>query len=230
MTADRDAGAAARARSEEAVVKIVVLGANGRTGRLIVAQALDAGHEVTALVRDPAKAPAPHPRLRVEVGAVTSDQAAVTAAVTGQDAVLTAFGSPTTWNGLVSPTLTVRAAPLITRAMEETGVRRLVLLSAHGVGETLPEVATLLRPVYWTLGPMFADKQAGERIVRDSGLDWTLVYPAMLVGGRRTGRYRVGERVPMKGIARISRADVAEFMLRESAECAYLHKIVELAN
>jgi putative NADH-flavin reductase len=161
---------------------------------------------------------------------VTSDQGAVSAAVAGQEAVLTAFGSPTTWHGLVSPTLTRRSAPLITRAMRETGVRRLVFLSAHGVGDTVKEVPALYRPVYWMLGPMFADKPAGERIVRDSGLDWTLVYPAMLVGGRRTGGYRVGERVPLKGVARISRADVAEFMLRESVECAYLHKIVELAN
>lgn len=223
MTADRDAG-------REAVVKIVVFGANGRTGRLIVAQALDAGHEVTAMVRDAAHAPAPHTRLRVTTGEVTRDQAAVSAAVAGQDAVLTAFGSPSTWHGLVTPTLTVQAAPLITRAMRETGVRRLVMLSAHGVGETGKEVAPLLRPVYWALGPMFADKLAGERIVRDSGQDWTLVYPAMLVNGRRTGDYRVGERLRMTGIARISRADVADFMLRESVECAYLHKIVELAN
>jgi uncharacterized protein YbjT (DUF2867 family) len=77
---------------------------------------------------------------------------------------------------------------------------------------------------------MFADKEAGERILRASGLDWTLVYPAMLVNGRFTGDYRVGERLSLGVLPRISRADVADFMLRETAERAYLHATVQLAN
>lgn len=211
-------------------MRLVVFGANGRTGRQIVAQALADGHEVTAFVRSPAKAPAPHERLRVEVGEVTADQDAVGAAVRGQDAVLTAFGSPTTWHGLVAPTLTVDAVPVIVRAMREAGVRRIVHLSAHGVGFTRAESPAAYRAVYRALGRMFADKEAGERVLRDSGLEWTLVYPVMLVNGPRTGAYRVGERLPLRGVPRISRADVAHFMLREAAHPAHAHTIVELAG
>jgi putative NADH-flavin reductase len=211
-------------------MRIVVFGANGRTGRQIVAQALAAGHEVTAFVRDPAKAPGPHPRLRVAVGEVTCDQEAVAAAVTGQDAVLSALGSPSTWSGLLHPTLTVEAAPVIVRAMRGAGVRRLVFLSAHGVGETRDEGPASFRLMYRFLGPVFGDKAAGERVLRDDALDWTLVYPVMLVGARRTGTYRAGEKLPLSGLLRISRGDVADFMLRETEERAYVRKVVELAR
>lgn len=211
-------------------MKLLVFGANGRTGRQLVAQGLDAGHEITAFVRPRATAPDPHPRLRVAVGEVTADHDAVRAAVEGQDAVLTAFGSPTTWHGVVSPDLTVKAMPLIVRAMREARVRRIVHLSAHGVGDTAGQAPPVYWAVYKALGRMFADKAAGEEILRASDLDWTLVYPAMLVGGPLTGRYRVGEHLSLRGVPRISRADVAHFMLVETTSSTYLHSTVQLAK
>lgn len=211
-------------------MRIVVFGANGRTGRQLVAQALAVGHEVTAFVRDPAKAPDAHPRLRVAVGEVTYDQEAVDAAVTGQDAVLSALGSPSTWGGLVHPTLTVEAAPVIVRAMRAAGVRRLVFLSAHGVGHTRGEGPATFRLMYRFLGPVFADKAAGERVLRDDALDWTLVYPVMLVGSRRTGACRAAERLRLSGLLRVSRGDVAAFMLAETVRRDYVHRVVELAR
>lgn len=216
--------------AREADVKLLVFGANGRTGRQLLAQGLDAGHEMTAFIRPRATAPDPYPRLRVATGEVTADQDAVRAAVEGQDAVLTAFGSPTTWHGLLSPALTVTAMPLIVQAMRDTGVSRIVHLSAHGVGDTADQAPAVYWAVYKALGPMFADKAAGEEILRTSGLDWTLVYPVMLVGGPLTGRYRTGERLPLRGIPRISRADVAHFMLHETTRPAHLHTTVQLAN
>lgn len=211
-------------------MRIVVFGANGRTGRQLVAQALAVGHEVTAFVRDPAKAPDAHPRLRVAVGEVTYDQEAVDAAVAGQDAVLSALGSPSTWSGLVHPTLTVEAAPVIVRAMRAAGVRRLVFLSAHGVGHTRDEGPAPFRLMYRFLGPVFADKAAGERVLRDEALDWTLVYPVMLVGARRTGACRAAERLRLSGLLRVSRGDVAAFMLAETVRRDYVHRVVELAR
>jgi putative NADH-flavin reductase len=211
-------------------MRLLVFGANGRTGRQLVAQGLDAGHEITAFIRPRATAPAAHPRLRVRTGEVTADEDAVRAAVEGQDAVLTAFGSPTTWHGVVSPDLTVKAMPLIVRAMEASGVSRIVHLSAHGVGETAGQAPFAYWAVYKALRRMFADKAAGEESLRASGLDWTLVYPAMLVGGPLTGRYRVGERLELRGLPRISRADVAHFMLAETTGRTYLHSTVQLAK
>ncbi|WP_093717369.1 NAD(P)-dependent oxidoreductase [Actinacidiphila alni] len=214
----------------EAAMKLLVFGANGRTGQQLVAQGLAAGHEITAFVRPRATAPPPHPRLRVARGEVTADQDAVRAAVEGQDAVLTAFGSPTTWHGVVSPDLTVRAMPLIVRAMREAGVERIVHLSAHGVGDTADQAPVVYWAVYKALGRMFADKAAGEKILRATDLDWTLVYPVMLVGGPLTGRYRVGARLSLHGVPRISRADVAHFMLAETTGRAHPHATVQLAR
>jgi putative NADH-flavin reductase len=212
-------------------VRIVVFGANGLTGRQIVAQALEAGHEVTAFVRSPGKAPAPHPRLTVAIGEVTRDQDAVTTAVGGQDAVLSALGGDRTVKGLIMATVIRRATPVIVRAMRDTGVDRVVFLSAFGVGETADRVPLLFKVLYKVLlGPAFADKVAGERVLRSSGLDWTLVYPAMLTKGPRTHSYRVGEHLELSGLAKVSRADVAEFMLEETAERAYLRRIVTVAD
>ena len=80
------------------------------------------------------------------------------------------------------------------------------------------------------LGPVYADKAAGERVLRDSDTDWTLVYPAMLTNGPHTGRYTVGEHLRLTGMPRVARADVAEFMLREAEERRYVRRLVEIAG
>ncbi|HEY5835327.1 NAD(P)-dependent oxidoreductase [Streptomyces sp.] len=221
-------------------MRILVLGANGATGRLIVAQALDAGHEVTAFVRAAAKAPAPRPGLRVVIGEVTSGQSGqsgqsghntVTAAVTGQDAVISALGSERSLKGLLAPTVIREATALVVRAMEQAGVGRLVFLSAFGVGDTARRAPAPLRLMYGVfLGRVFADKSAGERVLRASRLEWTLVYPVMLTNGPRTRGYRHGENLQPTGLAKVSRADVADFMLRETAEREYVRKTVVVAG
>ena len=81
----------------------------------------------------------------------------------------------------------------------------------------------LLRDVY-------ADKSAGEEELHRSGLDWTLVYPVTLTNGPRTGRYRVGERLPLRGVPRIARADVAEFLLSQIGETNYLRRGVLVSD
>ncbi|WP_327286946.1 NAD(P)-dependent oxidoreductase [Streptomyces sp. NBC_01198] len=211
-------------------MRIVVFGSTGATGRQVVAQALAAGHEVTAFLREPAKAPPARDGLRVAVGQVTSDQAAVTAAVSGADAVVSTLGTERTWQGLSSPTVMARATPLIVRAMEETGVGRLVWLSGLGVGDTLAQVPALPRLSYRALRRVYADKAAGEQTLRRSTLDWTLVYPVMLTNRARTGRYRHGEYLELSGLPTVSRADVADFILGRVASGDYLRKIAVIAG
>jgi putative NADH-flavin reductase len=212
-------------------VRIVVFGSTGATGRQLVARALAAGHEVTAFVRDPAKAPPARDGLTVAVGQVASDQDAVTAAVTGADAVACTLGTERTWRGLRAPTLMADAAPRIVRAMREAEVDRLVWLSGLGVGDTLAEVPPLPRLAYrLLLGRVYADKAAGERVLRRSGLAWTLVYPVMLTNGARTGRYRHGERLELHGMPTVSRADVADFMLGRLTSGDYLRRIAVVAD
>jgi putative NADH-flavin reductase len=211
-------------------VRIVVFGSTGATGRQVVAQALASGHEVTAFLRDPAKAPPARDGLRVVVGQVTSEQAAVTAAVAGADAVVSALGVERSWQGLRSPTVMASAAPLIIRAMREAAVDRLVWLSGLGVGDTLAQVPALPRLSYRALRRVYADKAAAEQLLRRSPLEWTLVYPVMLTNGARTGRYQHGERLELRGVPRVSRADVADFMLGRLTAGDYLRKTAVVAD
>lgn len=212
-------------------MRITVFGSTGATGRQVVAQALAAGHEVTAFTRDPAKAPPARDGLRVAVGQVTSDQDAVTAAVTGSDAVVSTLGTERSWRGLRSPEVMVQAAPRIVRGMEEAGVGRLVWLSGLGVGDTLAQVPPLPRLNYRALlGRVYADKAAGEQVLRRSSLDWTLVYPVMFTNRARTGRYRHGERLELRGVPTVSRADVADFIIGRLTAGDYLHKIAVVSG
>jgi putative NADH-flavin reductase len=100
-------------------------------------------------------------------------------------------------------------------AMERAGVRRLLVMSALGVGDTRPLAPALPRLVYaLLLRSIFADKAAGEAIVTASGLDWTIVHPPLLTNGPVTGRYVAAQAPKLSGLPKISRADVAHFMVR----------------
>jgi putative NADH-flavin reductase len=202
--------------------KVLVLGATGGTGREVVSQGLQQGHEVTAFARRPERVTTRNERLRVVVGDVTSDSEALGDAVRRQDVVISALG---TGKSFKSGGLIARSVPRILEAMRRHGVRRLIFTSAFGVGSTWRDVPivprifarVLLRDVY-------ADKAAGEEILQGSELDWTLVYPAGLSNGPRTGRYRVGERLKLTGFPTISRADLADFLLRQVEDRTYVRK------
>jgi putative NADH-flavin reductase len=196
-----------------------------------VQQALDAGHDVTAFVRDPARMQLDDPRLRVAAGRVTVGQAAVTAAVDGHDAVISALGSSRTLRGMRSPMIMSQATPVIIQAMTETGVDRLVFLSSLGVGDSYAQAPPVLKLIYKLfMGPVYADKAAGERLLRDSSLNWTLVYPVLLTSGPHTGRYRSGESLELTGMPRISRADVADFMVSQLSSPAYKRAVAVVSS
>jgi putative NADH-flavin reductase len=212
-------------------MKIIVFGATGKTGRQVVQQALDAGHDVTAFVRDPARLQLDDPRLRVAAGQVTVGQAAVTAAVDGHDAVISALGSSQTLRGMRSPMIMSQATPVIIQAMTETGVDRLVFLSSLGVGDSYAQAPPVLKLIYKLfMGPVYADKAAGERLLRDSSLNWTLVYPVLLTNGPHTGSYRSGESLELTGMPRISRADVADFMVSQLSSSAYKRALAVVSS
>jgi putative NADH-flavin reductase len=209
-------------------VNVLVLGPTGGTGREIVKQALERSHVVTAFVRDPGKLAIGHPRLRVVKGSVPEDVAALEGAVSNQDAVISALGRG---NGLNPGGLMARSVPAIVGVMEKRGVRRIIFVSAFGVGETIRDAPFLPRLMHRTmLAGLFADKLAGEQILRRSGLDWTIVYPTILTNGPRTSRYRHGERLELRGLPRISRADVAEFVLKQLGEERLVKKGVVVSD
>jgi putative NADH-flavin reductase len=201
-------------------MKLLVFGSTGGTGRELVRQALSQGHEVTAFARDTTKLELDHDRVTVVPGDVT-DAAAVRGAVPGHDAVLCALGAP----ALVRTTVRTDGTRNIVAAMEDAGVRRLVCQSSLGVGDSLavpmPRYVRLVFPL--VLRRAFADHEGQEHLIRQSRLDWTIVRPTKMVDGERTGAYRHGltdttEKVKVK----VSRADVADFMLRQLTDDSYL--------
>ncbi len=208
--------------------RILVLGATGGTGRLVVEQAMAAGCEVTVLVRAPEMLSPAARAARVITGDILADASTLESAVSNQDAVISALGVGRSFrpDGLIG-----RAAPAVVAAMQKHGVKRLVFTSAFGVGATLRDtpfvprvfIATLLRNVY-------ADKAAGEVAIMNSTLDWTIVYPTGLKDGPKTGRYQSGERLRLSGLPRIARADVAEFLLRQVDDRQFVGKRVLVAQ
>lgn len=208
--------------------KVLVLGATGPTGQQVVAQALEQGHQVTAFVRDPKRMPITHDRLRLITGDVTDEGPELRAAVGGQDSVISALGVGMTFR---SHDLIARSMPRIVAAMESQGVSRLIFTSAFGVGSTWIDVPPLLRIMMrLLLRDVYADKAAGEEVLRRSQLDWTLVYPVALTHGPRTGRYRVGERLSLHGVPTVSRADLAAFLLAEIEDPTYIRKGVLISS
>jgi putative NADH-flavin reductase len=202
--------------------RILVLGATGGTGREVVGQALALGYGVTAVARHPERMRLEHERLRFVAGDVTQPGGALTDAVRGQDAVISALGQGLR---LRSEDLISRATPRVLEAMEREGIRRLIVTSAYGVGATWRDVPPLPRMLVRVfLHDLYADKERAEQVLRQSALDWTLVYPTMLTSGPRAGRYRVGERLVLRGLPRISRADVAAFLLAQVEDRSYIRK------
>ena len=205
-------------------MKLLVLGASGPTGRHLVSQALDQGHEVTAFVRRPEAVDLRHERLRVAAGDTTRDAEKIEAAVRGQDAVLSALGVSRSFlpNGLMAASV-----HNIVGAMKREGVQRFVLMSALGVGESRNDAPMVPRLMYATfLSAIFADKEAAEAELRASTLDWTIVYPVLLTNGPLTARYRYAERLELFGMPTISRADTAHFMLGEAVKPRFSRRTV----
>ncbi len=206
-------------------MRLLVIGATGGTGLQILMQALERRHDVTAFVRTPAKLGVTHARLRIAQGDVM-DAESLDRAMPGHDAVLCALGHKK-WM-LPSHTLSSGTRNIV-RAMETCGVRRLVVETALGVGDSAGRLGLyytlftipFVLPFYWY------DKGRQERVVRESDLDWVIVRPGQLTNGRKRGTYRCGPRVgSYLWSVRISRADTADFMLNQLGDTPYLRTAV----
>jgi putative NADH-flavin reductase len=201
--------------------RVLIVGATGGTGRQLVTQALERGHEVTALVRDPSRLQIAHPRLMVIQGDVLNE-ASVDTAMRGQEAVLSALGHKRYFH----PTrILSEGTRNILRSMQAHGVRRFVCETALGIGDTAGRMG-----LYYTLFVIpvilpfyFWDKARQERIIAGSNLEWVIVRPAMLTNGDKRGRFRHGRRIGSFLLTvRISRADVADFMLNQLTSDTHL--------
>lgn len=209
-------------------MKLVVFGASGGTGQEIIGQALDQGLEVTAVVRDAMKLTIKNGKLQIIEADVLKDQSAIAGAIAGRDAIICALGVA---NSLKSAGLIAGSLAGIVPTAENHDVRRLILISAFGVGDSFRNAPLAPRLMYrLLLGDIYRDKKAGEDIVKASGLDWTIIHPVMLTTGPRTGTYRSGERLDLRGIPKVARADVAHFALSQLADKTFLRKTAVISR
>ena len=209
-------------------MNLLIVGATGGTGQQLVSQALERGHRVTALVRKEPSAE-PRPGLITVLGNVL-DPSSLDHAVQGRDAVLSALGHKQWFR----PTrILSEGTQNLIGAMRRHGVRRFVCETALGISDAWWQmglyytlfVRPLILPLY------FWDKNRQEAVIHASDLDWTIVRPGMLTNGPKRGHYRHGPRVGhWLWTVRISRADVAAFMLDQLTDARYVRASVGLAN
>jgi putative NADH-flavin reductase len=206
-------------------MKVLVIGAAGKTGRAVVEQAVAAGHQVTAFVHNANEYKVSD--VRVIEGDATNT-VAMDAAVLGQDAVLDTIGSKTPYK---TTTLESSAANTIIASMQRNGVRRLVVTSMLGEGDSIANVPIYERLLLPTLlrGDN-KDKAAMESAVEASGLDWVILRPAFLTDRPAKGSVRVFDAETGEKAHKITRADVASFMLAQVSNNEYLHQAVTIAN
>jgi putative NADH-flavin reductase len=214
---------------------IVIFGATGVTGRYLVEQALGQGYDVTAFARNPAVVTTQHVRLSIVRGDVF-DPATVQEAVANQDAVLCTIGGHDRLRVALSghprePGLCTIGTRNILDAMKTCGVSRLICLSAWGIGDSKGRVPVIFRNVIFPLlmKEEYEDKEAQEQLIQQSNLDWTIVRPSRLTNGPHTGSYRMKSSLEFSLQSSISRADVADGMLRQLTDSTFRQKCLEMS-
>jgi uncharacterized protein YbjT (DUF2867 family) len=210
-------------------MNILIIGASQGTGALAAGAALKKGHRVTAFARDPLRLTLEHPQLQKVCGDF-QQPTSVEAAVAGQDAVIVTAAATRRRALKDDPRYSSRGTARVIQAMKRGGVRRLVALSAFGVGET----RRLLNPVMRALEAdflmvPFEDHERQEELVRESGLDWVIARPTRFTNGPARARYLKKTAVePVPGS--ISRADVASFLVEACEARAWVGHAVQLGG
>jgi uncharacterized protein YbjT (DUF2867 family) len=221
-------------------MKLTIFAATGGIGRQLLEQATAAGHDVTAVVRNPGRLSRPVRTVTADMAA--PDPAALEAAVAGADAVLSGLGPRSNADAGIAS----QGTRAIVAAMQAAGVRRIVAVSAAPVGT----VATPGRPrpprhdpgdgffmrhllshvASATLGQVFADLAQMEDVLAGSGLDWTVVRPPRLTGKPLTGSYRTAYGQNLRGGLSVPRADVAHYMLRVLGQPDTIKQVIGIAS
>ncbi|MBI1805570.1 MAG: SDR family oxidoreductase [Ignavibacteria bacterium] len=209
-------------------MNILIFGASGATGNELVRQSLREGHTVTAFVRHPAKLSIRHNNLKLVQGDV-KDYSSVELVVKGQNAVLSTLGVSTP---LKRDAIVVDGIRNIIHAMEQSGVKRFIYLSFLGVKESRKDSGFLINHVISRIvRNEIMDHEEKEHLIASSRLDWIIVRPPKLTNGPQTGVYRSGEEIKAGSLLpTMSRADVAEFMLRQLASEEFVRKAVRVMH
>jgi putative NADH-flavin reductase len=210
---------------------ILVIGANGGIGRQVVEIALAAGFRVTAILRDPSRLALTHSHLEIVKGNILEPEGFQTH-LQGKDAVISAIGVKGGLTGDKPTTLYSSGNHRLLEAMRQAGVKRVFVISASAVeiSPVLPFMVRLFAKyvLQKLLRHMYADLLAMEKLVRESDANWTIVRPPQLTDNPETGRYRWSVNSFLRNALKISRADVAHFMLHHISDEATYRGVVEI--
>jgi putative NADH-flavin reductase len=222
-------------------MKLTIFAATGGIGRKALEQALAAGHEVTAVVRDPTKLSGARVRI-VTADLAAPDQEALESAVGGADAVLSGLGPRSKADAGIAS----RGTRAIVGAMQARGIRRIVVVSAAPIGTVAspgrprpprddPGDGFFMRNLFSHIARVafrenYADLAMMEDIIRDSDLDWTVVRPPKLTDKPLTGTYRTAFGQNIRGGWSVPRADVAHLMLRVLEQPETIKQVIGVAS
>ena len=204
-------------------MKLLIIGGTGGTGRELIKQALESGHIVCALIRNPKNLKIEHPNLKIIEGNVL-DFDKVKMSVSGQDAVISSLGHK---RFFIKTTILSEGTKNIIQAMELQNVKRFICITSLGINNSRFKMG-----LYYTLFVIpviiffyFWDKSKQEKLIQNSKLDWTIVRPGQLTNGKKRGKYKHGLNVGNYILTKmISRADVAHFILSQLNDKKYVHQ------
>lgn len=207
-------------------MRVLIVGATGNVGRITIDKALEAGHHVTAFARSAEKIALNDERLQKFQGDVMN-AASVETAMAEQEAVITVFGAPVNWSTLINvPNLCTVGTKNIIKAMSNYGIKRLVCMTGIGAGDSRGHgrsiFSNFIYPVL--LGRIYEDKNRQEKEVMASNLDWIIVRPTEFTNDSSSGDYRIITKLDGKRAETISRADVADFLVKQVDSDRYLHQ------
>lgn len=202
--------------------KVIVFGSTGTVGTHVVKQSLEKGYEVSAFCRDKQKLKdLSHPNLKIIEGDVFNIED-VNKAIKGQETVVVTLGS-----GSRKSIVRSEGTKNIIHAMKTNGVSRLLCQSTLGTGDSNGNLNLFWKYIMfgWFLKQVFLDHELQEEYVRNSDLDWTIIRPAAFTDGEKTEHYNHGFGPKDKSTKlKISRADVADFILKQVVGRQYIHQ------
>ena len=210
-------------------MRVLIVGASKGIGLETTRQALEAGHNVRALARSATAIAVSNPSLEKMRGDALKAED-VEAALVGVDVVIQTIGVGL-WDLFRPVNLFSDATRVLIAAMRSQGVKRLICVTGFGAGDSRASITCLQRlPFQIVFGRAYDDKNLQEKLIKESQLDYTIARPGVLTSGPRTGRYRVLVDPSQWCNGIISRADVAEFLVRQIADQTYIRKTPVLIN
>lgn len=207
-------------------MKVVIFGASGHIGQIVVKRALKEGYKVTAFVRNPASLSITNKNLSIHVGDIRNYKQ-VGEAIKGNEAVISVVGNRTRLVVFKSTTAISNGVENIVRAMKQHNVRRLLFITSFGLNESMfPPEKFFIRTV---LKNIFSEMPRQEKIISQSGLDYTIVRPARLTDESIVGEYTAAEDLYIGLSSHISRTAVADFLLKQLESKKFFSKTVTVS-